>query len=46
MNLHYKDIAVSTTGATQLKLYPDLKNYQPNQEIIDSKNEPVEKCIK
>ena len=33
MNLQYRDIALLTTGLTDLKHYPELKDHQLNQEI-------------
>ena len=33
MNLQYRDIAVMTTGASQLELYQELKNYHLNKNI-------------
>ena len=33
MNLQYRDIALLTTGLTDLKHYPELKDHQVNQEI-------------
>ena len=35
MNLQYKDIAYWTTTTRELKLYEDLKDYQPKQEISE-----------
>ena len=33
LNLQYRDIALLTTGLTDLKHYPELKDHQVNQEM-------------
>ena len=35
MNLQYRDIAYWTTTTRELKLYDDLKDHQPKQEISE-----------
>ena len=39
MNLESKDIAVLTTGATELDQYISLKNYQVKKEISRGKRQ-------
>ena len=39
MNLQYRDIALLTTGYSDLKDYPDLKDHQPSQEIRSKNKE-------
>ena len=34
MNLQYRDIAVMTSGASELEFYQELKNHQLNQEMF------------
>ena len=35
MNLRYRDIAVMTTGAVELELYPELNDYHLNHNTTD-----------
>ena len=44
MNLQYRDIAVMTTETAELDLFPDLKNLQPNPDMIQGLLE-IEKLI-
>ena len=44
MNLQYRDIAVMTTGAKELELYPDLKDHQLNTDLSQGLPE-LEKLI-
>ena len=37
MNLQHRDIALLTTGASELEHFPHLKSHKLNKEIIDSK---------
>ena len=41
MNLQYRDIALMTTGFSDLEQYPHLKDYKPNQDL-QSKNKKEE----
>ena len=33
LSLQYRDIAVMTTGAAELELYPELKDHQANTDL-------------
>ena len=41
MRLQYRDIALLTTGAAELEHFTDLKSYQLNKQIIDSKRKSL-----